>query len=43
VPIHSLSSMDDLAGVLGTDLSASWFHRDLDGWRDRLRAVQAEA
>ena len=43
VPIHSLSSMDDLAGVLGTDLPARWLHRDLDGWRDRLRAVQAEA
>ena len=43
VPIHSLSSMADLANVLGTDLPANWHHRDLDGWRDRLRAVQAEA
>jgi uncharacterized protein with von Willebrand factor type A (vWA) domain len=43
VPIHSLSSMADLANVLGTDLPANWHHRDLDRWRDRLRAVQAEA
>jgi uncharacterized protein with von Willebrand factor type A (vWA) domain len=43
VPAHSLSSIDDLAGLLGVDLPANWHHRDLDGWRDRLRAVQAEA
>ncbi len=41
VPIHSLSSMADLAGVLGADLPARWQHRDLDGWRDKLRAAQA--
>ena len=43
VPIHSLDSMADLAGVLAADLPAGWRHHDLDGWRDRLRAVQAEA
>ncbi|MEX0503277.1 VWA domain-containing protein [Alphaproteobacteria bacterium LSUCC0719] len=41
VPIHSLSSMADLAGLLGADLPANWQHRDLHGWRDRLRAAQA--
>ncbi|MEL0303521.1 MAG: VWA domain-containing protein [Rhodobiaceae bacterium] len=43
VPIHSLDSMADLAGVLAADLPAGWRHHDLDGWHDRLRAVQAEA
>ncbi|MEC8642374.1 MAG: VWA domain-containing protein [Pseudomonadota bacterium] len=43
VPIHSLDSMADLAGVLGSDLPTGWRHRDLDGWQDRLRAVRAEA
>ena len=43
VPIHSLASMADLAGVLGADLSMTWQHRDLEQWQDRLRMVQAEA
>jgi uncharacterized protein with von Willebrand factor type A (vWA) domain len=41
VPIHSLSSMADLAGVLGAELPANWRHRDLDAWRDKLWAAQA--
>ena len=43
VPIHSLDSMADLAGVLAADLPTGWRHRDLDGWQGRLRSVQAEA
>lgn len=43
VPIHSLTSMADLADVLASDLPAGWRHRDLGAWQGRLRAVQAEA
>ncbi len=43
VPIHSLESMGDLADVLASDLPSNWRHRDLEGWRDRLRAVRAGA
>ena len=43
VPIHSLDSMANLAAVLASDLPPGWRHRDLDGWRRRLHAVQADA